>query len=64
MNVTEKIIQFESGELLPDEVIDLFSELIRTGLAWELQGMYGRTAKDLIHMGYLSDEGEVLEYPY
>ena len=47
----EKIIAFEEGELLDDQIIELFQELINSGLAWKLQGHYGRTAKSFIEQG-------------
>ena len=46
-----KIMEFESGELDEVEVIDLFQELIDTGLAWQLQGSYGLTAARMIDAG-------------
>jgi len=48
MKLTEKIISYESGELNANEVVELFQELIDSGLAWNLQGHYGRTAYALI----------------
>jgi len=47
----EKIIAYEEGELEEDEVIELFQELIDNGMAWILQGHYGRTAASLIDAG-------------
>lgn len=47
-----KIIAFEEGELDFDEQVELFQELIDSGLAWKLQGTYGRTANALIEAGY------------
>ena len=52
MNQVDKIIAFESGELDEEGVIELFQELIDSGLVWKLQGSYGRTAKALIDAGY------------
>ena len=52
MNQIDKIMAFESGELDEEGVIELFQELIDSGLAWKLQGSYGRTAKALIDAGY------------
>lgn len=47
-----KIIAFEQGELDLDETIELFQDLIDSGLAWQLQGSYGRAAARLIEAGY------------
>lgn len=47
----DKIMDYENGELSEDEVVELFQELVDTGLAWKLQGSYGRTAKALIDAG-------------
>ena len=46
------IIAFEEGSLSNEEVIEGFQHLIDTGLAWQLQGCYGRTAEALIKGGY------------
>ena len=48
MNVTERITSYEMGELDPNETVELFQELIDSGLAWNLQGHYSRTAYALI----------------
>lgn len=45
------IIAYEAGELDREETLELFRELTRTGLAWVLQGHYGRTAASLIEAG-------------
>ena len=47
------IIEYEQGGLDGPGVLRLFSHLIRTGLAWSLQGAYGRMATTLIAGGYL-----------
>ena len=46
------IMDFESGELDEDATIEFFQHLIDTGLAWTLQGSYGRSAKALIEAGH------------
>lgn len=51
MTPVDKIIAYENGELDEDETIELFQELVNTGLAWQLQGSYGRTAQRLIESG-------------
>jgi hypothetical protein len=50
------------GQLSNDQAIDLFAELIKNGMAWTLQGSYGRSAMNLIESGYISEQGEVLSY--
>jgi hypothetical protein len=51
LHLTDKIISYESGALDDEEVIALFQELVDTGLAWQLQGHYGRTAIGMIEAG-------------
>jgi len=55
------IIRYETGELRGQEVLELFSHLIKNGKAWSLQGSYGRMAQNLIDRGYLSVTGEILK---
>lgn len=45
------IIAFESGELDEDGIITLFQQLVDSGVAWQLQGSYGRMAQALIEEG-------------
>lgn len=56
-----QIIDFENGELDDEEAIELFQELVNTGLAWTLQGHYGRTAEELIEKGLISPREEIEE---
>jgi hypothetical protein len=48
----DMIIAYENGELGVEETISLFQKLINSGLAWQLQGSYGRMANALIEQGY------------
>ena len=50
-----KIIAYESDEMTQEETIEFFQELIDTGVAWQLQGHYGRTAIKLIECGYCKE---------
>lgn len=50
-DVVGKIIRFEDGAMDEQEVIDFFQELVDSGLAWQLQGSYGRFAAELIRTG-------------
>jgi hypothetical protein len=59
MDITDKIIEFEMGDLSGSETLELFSELIRTGMAWSLQGIYGWTARALIEQGLIDDYGTI-----
>lgn len=45
------IVDFESGALDEEQVVEGFQYLIDSGLAWALQGSYGRTAASLIEEG-------------
>lgn len=51
----DRMIAWEQGDLDDDETIALFQELIDSGLAWQLQGCYGRMAYALIENGYCSN---------
>jgi hypothetical protein len=47
----EFILAYEGGELDDDAIVEGFQHLIDSGLVWQLQGHYGRTAKQLIDEG-------------
>ena len=51
MNMTDKIIKYEKGEMQEHEMIEFFQELIDSGIVWTLQGHYGRVATSLIRAG-------------
>jgi hypothetical protein len=53
-NLTGAIIAYEDGELDEDGIVELFQHLVDSGLAWQLQGHYGRTAQALIEAGLVT----------
>ncbi len=58
-NIINMIIEFESGEISNKDFLKLFSYLIKSGVVWQLQGLYGRTASDLIESGLISRTGRI-----
>jgi hypothetical protein len=58
VNIVNQIIRYEQGELLDTEIVELFQELIDTGLVFHLQGHYGRTALGLIESGLCNEKGD------
>lgn len=53
MNYASQIIAYENGQLEEADVIELFSNLLNSGLINHLQGHYGRTAQALIDQGLI-----------
>jgi len=54
-DLTSLIIKYEeTDEMGLEETVSFFQRLIDTGLAWNLQGHYGRTANALIEEGLCS----------
>lgn len=54
-DITTRIIAYESGEMSETDTIALFQDLVNSGLAWQLQGSYGRMATALIEQGDVTD---------
>ena len=58
MDRVDKFMSYEGGEMKDQEIIDFFQELIDDGMAWKLQGSYGRMATSLIESGHCHTKGE------
>ena len=56
-DVGEAILAFEYGVIGEKRGLMLFQYLVDTGLAWKLQGHYGRTAKALLDAGRITPKG-------
>jgi len=52
-DLTERIIAYETGDISHEGFVELFQYLVDTGLAWRLQGSYGRLAEVLIGDGVI-----------
>lgn len=52
-NLVDWIIAYEGGELGESDILLGFQYLVNSGLAWTLQGHYGRTATRLIEAGLI-----------
>jgi hypothetical protein len=57
-NRIDFIIDYENGTLNDVDTLHLFKHLIKNGMAWSLQGHYGRTATSLIDNEYLLANGD------
>ena len=53
IDMLEKIGAYESGDMSQDEEVGFFQELVDSGMAWHLQGHYGRHAMYLAEAGLI-----------
>jgi hypothetical protein len=54
MDIIDKIIAFENGDLTNKEIIDFFKELYVTKQLFGLQGNYQRCFKSLVDEGFIN----------
>lgn len=50
VGIAEGFIEADSEE----QVLEAWQYLVDSGLAWQLQGWFGRTARDLIDRGFIN----------
>jgi hypothetical protein len=53
-DLLNQLMAYEAGQLDEAHMIIFFQQLVDTGLAWQLQGHYGRIAQQLIRQGLLT----------
>jgi|SRR5215212_3939964 len=59
-DLADRLFAFETGELDEKETLQFFADLVASGWAWHLEGLYGRMAASLIEGGFISEDGEVI----
>lgn len=52
------IIEGEQAPETLEEYLEAAQVLVDTGLAWQLQGFFGRTCAELINQGLIKRKGE------
>lgn len=55
------LMEYEQGMMSWPDTVKLFQRLVDSGLAWQLQGHYGRTAAALIQAGVVVQHGKGAE---
>jgi len=57
--IVNELMAYENGHLSEWSTLLLFSKLIKNGMAWTLQGHYGRMAQGLIQDKLIDEEGKI-----
>lgn len=58
VNLTDKIIKYEQDDMISEEIIELFQDLMNTGIIYNLQGSYQRVANKLLLAGLIHNTEE------
>jgi len=53
VQLVDRLIAYEEGQITDDEEVALFQHLIDTGTCWHLTGHYHRVAATLIEAGLI-----------
>lgn len=53
MKMLEMMMAYESGDLNMEQTVELFQNLVDSGLIFSLQGHYMRVAKELVDAGQI-----------
>lgn len=56
----DQMVKWEEGTLSEEDTVNLFQELVTTGIAWQLQGMYGRQASAMLDAGVITSPFQVV----
>jgi hypothetical protein len=59
MGLYQRVVEYETEEHSLEWIVQFFADLVATGLAWQLQGRYGREAKAMIDEGIITVQGDV-----
>jgi hypothetical protein len=64
MNYLDQIMAYEDGTLSVDDTIQMFVDLLNDGIAYQLQGSYGRAAASMVNCGIIIiEKGEYKRNP-
>jgi hypothetical protein len=61
MNIVDKIMDYESGNLHGFDVLEMYADLIKTVNILHLQGTYQRQARSFIEDGIINQSGEIID---
>lgn len=59
-DLLDRLMAYEDGSLDMEDTLELFQNLVDTGLINHLQGHYGRSAMALIEAGMIRANGEAV----